>query len=311
MTSIPKLWQRYRGRAPCSSQWERPAMEAGLMPALLSNPYKDASRCILAEGAKNTSPLTTAPKRAITGLPPAIHTSSRARNAESLNKARAGGDKKPIWVWDWVAKQLRGSYGKLLPGFAFLQMTRLLNPSPAGRIQSTKYGVGWVPRTARSNCLNPPLSKAKENAWAPWERAARRGQTSNLVNPMLNSAEEAHRTSPPCLCWSIPSCFPGQCCSTRSHLLGHLRGDYPVIPGPWTPLCTLVTLSSHGEWGSSCSWAAPGFQDIAEEQQTKAWEKKFILRSACPCSRDVISHSKTGSPDPDSESKVSLSLACN
>ena len=48
-------------------------------------------------------PVAIALKRAITGLLPAIQASSRAGNLESLNKARAGGDRKPLWVWDWVA----------------------------------------------------------------------------------------------------------------------------------------------------------------------------------------------------------------
>lgn len=72
-----------------------------------------------------------------------------------------------------------------------------------------------------------------------------------------------------------------------------------------------VALGSRREQDLSCSRAAPGFHDIAEELQTKAWEEKFILRSACPSSRDVVPHSETGSLDPDSESKASLSLPLN
>lgn len=86
---------------------------------------------------------------------------------------------------------------------------------------------GWVPRTDHANCLNPP----EENAWALWERAVHSGQTSNVVNPVLNSSLEAHRTSPPCFCHSVLSCFPGQCCSTSSQLLGHLHGEHPAVPG--------------------------------------------------------------------------------
>lgn len=62
----------------------------------------------------------------------AIQASSQAHNLKSLSKARKGGDRKPLWVWDCVPTQLQGSCGKL-------QMTRLGNPSPANRIQSTKY----------------------------------------------------------------------------------------------------------------------------------------------------------------------------
>jgi len=55
-----------------------------------------------------------------------------------------------------VATQLRGSCGKLLPGSAFLQTARRVNPGPAGRIQSTNSSAGWVPRADHVKCLNPP-----------------------------------------------------------------------------------------------------------------------------------------------------------
>lgn len=186
---------------------------------LPSNSYHIASGCAVTEGLRTLccllvvwSQVCLQPPR-----PAARHKMWRLKYSKSTRW------EKPIWVWDRAAmQQERFCLGLLScrwPG----QVT------PAQQAGVTAQTVrGWVPRTDHANCLNPP----EENAWAPWERAARGGQTSRVVNPMLNSSSETHRSSPPCCCHSVLSCFSGQCCSTSSQLLGHLSGHHHAAQQP-------------------------------------------------------------------------------
>lgn len=138
MTSTPKLWQMHSRRASCSAYREGAAMDAGPMPALLFCPYKDASTCILAEGIKPLCCLQlqwNVPSQLC--LLPSGPAARHAGWGASIRPEQEVTERP--WVWDWVAPQPRGSCGNPLPGSAFLQMPGLVKPSPAGRIQSTKY----------------------------------------------------------------------------------------------------------------------------------------------------------------------------
>ena len=189
-------------------------------------------------------------------------------------------------------------------------MTRLVNPSPAGRIQSTKYWVGWVPRTDRANCLNPPEQ-------GKGERLSTVGKSSSSwisIQRCQSNAELLLRGSydKPTLLVLVRTVL-----LSRAVLL--YRQPAPG-PSPWGPSCCPWALDTTVHPGGPRQPQGAGLIpllgstwlcNIAEEQRTKAGEEKVTFRSASPWSRDVISHSETGSPDPNSESKASLLLALN